>query len=136
MTYGARSSAQIHSTFGSFGASAQATNGDSRTARVARIPGVRIAFSFAGASAPCYAALSDATIIAATVMERCNYHHCPLTVAALKDDFPPTETHTMRTRLAAALALLLATLATANAADDYKLGPDSQQQPGVPEGKV
>jgi enterochelin esterase family protein len=42
----------------------------------------------------------------------------------------------MRTRLAAALALLLATLATANAADDYKLGPDSQKQSGVPEGKV
>ena len=42
----------------------------------------------------------------------------------------------MRTRWAAALTILLTTLATANAADDYKLGPDSQKQPGVPEGKV
>jgi enterochelin esterase family protein len=42
----------------------------------------------------------------------------------------------MRTRWAAALTILLASLTTANAADDYKLGPDSQKQSGVPEGKV
>src|SRR5262249_27690151 len=56
--------------------------------------------------------------------------------AARSRRIPPTETHTMRTRWAAALTILLTTLATANAADDYKLGPDSQKQPGVPEGKV
>jgi enterochelin esterase family protein len=42
----------------------------------------------------------------------------------------------MRTRWAAALTILLASLTAANAADDYKLGPDSQKQTGVPEGKV
>jgi enterochelin esterase-like enzyme len=42
----------------------------------------------------------------------------------------------MRTRWAATLVLLLMPLASAYAGDDYQLGPDSQKQPGVPEGKV
>jgi enterochelin esterase-like enzyme len=45
------------------------------------------------------------------------------------------EIHTMRKRWAVVLILLLAALPV-HAADDYKLGPDSQKQPGVPEGKV
>jgi enterochelin esterase family protein len=41
----------------------------------------------------------------------------------------------MRLHLPCVLLLLLA-LAPARAADDYKLGPDSEEQPGVPTGKV
>ena len=36
----------------------------------------------------------------------------------------------------ATLALLLGAAAFSIAADDYKLGPDSQPQEGVPQGKV
>jgi enterochelin esterase-like enzyme len=42
----------------------------------------------------------------------------------------------MRMRWAAALVFLLVPLALLQAADDYKLGPDSEKQSGVPEGKV
>jgi enterochelin esterase family protein len=42
----------------------------------------------------------------------------------------------MRTRWTAALIFLAATVLTATAADDYKLGPDSEKQKDVPEGKV
>ena len=42
----------------------------------------------------------------------------------------------MRTRWAAALIFLLVPISQASAADDYKLGPDSQKHDGVPEGKV
>ena len=42
----------------------------------------------------------------------------------------------MRTRWAAALAFLLVPLSLLQAADDYKLGPDSEKQKDVPEGKV
>lgn len=42
----------------------------------------------------------------------------------------------MRTRWLLALVFLLLPLALLQAADDYKLGPDSQKQSGVPEGKV
>ena len=44
----------------------------------------------------------------------------------------------MRTTLACLLAtLLLASMATAAPTDDvYKLGPDSEYQPGVPKGKI
>jgi enterochelin esterase family protein len=39
-------------------------------------------------------------------------------------------------RLLTALVVFLMTLSPLTAADDYKLGPDSQEQPGVPKGKV
>jgi len=42
----------------------------------------------------------------------------------------------MRMRWAATLIVLLAPVSLLSAADDYKLGPDSQKQDGVPEGKV
>lgn len=40
------------------------------------------------------------------------------------------------TRLLLTLALLILALPPAFAADDYQLGPDSEKQPGVPEGKI
>src|SRR5947208_156583 len=46
------------------------------------------------------------------------------------------ETPHMRTRWAAALIFFLVPFALVQAADDYKLGPDSERQKGVPEGKV
>ena len=42
----------------------------------------------------------------------------------------------MRLRLAWVLFLLLLLLAPARGADDYKLGPDSEEQPDVPKGTV
>lgn len=42
----------------------------------------------------------------------------------------------MRPHLLGAALLSAALWATAQAADDYQLGPDSQEQPGVPKGKV
>ncbi len=42
----------------------------------------------------------------------------------------------MPMRWAATLIVLLAPVSLLSAADDYKLGPDSQKQDGVPEGKV
>src|SRR5438128_2580671 len=42
----------------------------------------------------------------------------------------------MRLRLACAALLLLAPLSVVQAVDDYQLGPDSQEQPGVPLGNV
>src|SRR5437660_5670550 len=45
-----------------------------------------------------------------------------------------TEVSPMRRLLLS--VLLLAVAPFAHAADDYKLGPDSQQQPNVPKGKV
>src|SRR5262249_22515984 len=52
-------------------------------------------------------------------------------------DFAPLpETPTMRPRLAALLTLFLFAFSLVSAADDYKLGPDSLEQPGVPKGKI
>lgn len=34
------------------------------------------------------------------------------------------------------LVILIALVFAATAADDYTLGPDSQRQPGVPQGKI
>jgi hypothetical protein len=42
----------------------------------------------------------------------------------------------MVTRWAAACVLVLVTLTGVRAQDTYKHGPDSENQPGVPEGKV
>jgi enterochelin esterase-like enzyme len=42
----------------------------------------------------------------------------------------------MHLRLACAALFLLAPLSALRAADDYQLGPDSKEQPGVPKGKV
>src|SRR5438105_3321672 len=42
----------------------------------------------------------------------------------------------MRSRLLAAAFFLLTCLPTVRAADDYVLGPDSHEQPGVPKGQV
>ena len=42
----------------------------------------------------------------------------------------------MRPRLAALLTLSLCAFSLVYAADDYKLGPDSMEQPGVPKGKI
>jgi enterochelin esterase family protein len=42
----------------------------------------------------------------------------------------------MRSRLLFTVICSLASALSASAADDYKLGPDSQEQPGVPRGKV
>ena len=39
-------------------------------------------------------------------------------------------------RLIAAVSLLSVTVGLACAADDYKLGPDSMEQQGVPKGEV
>src|SRR6185295_10777830 len=39
-------------------------------------------------------------------------------------------------RVGAALLLILAAARLARAADDYKLGPDSTRQPGVPQGRI
>src|SRR5688572_33442105 len=45
--------------------------------------------------------------------------------------------HDMKPLLACAVLMLTQALASAAPTDDvYKLGPDSQQQPGVPQGKV
>ena len=42
----------------------------------------------------------------------------------------------MRVRLAVVLTLVLSTYSLTLAVDDYKLGPDSMEQPGVPKGTV
>jgi enterochelin esterase family protein len=42
----------------------------------------------------------------------------------------------MHARFLLAPAFVLATMTNGTAADDYKLGPDSMRQPGVPEGKI
>src|SRR5262245_24690294 len=42
----------------------------------------------------------------------------------------------MRLRSAGAVLLTATLAALVHAADDYKLGPDSMEQPGIPRGKV